>query len=345
MKPKTSNWLPDLCRPHSVFGILVAVELVVLVTVLLRPPAGSFAWAQLSMISLLALWLTLICVTVLCQSRELLHRLPKAASMVMALVMPVAIVGVAIWIVVRLDQELGLEFTVAPANTRAFVLVCMVVALLLTAAVLRYAYVAEQWRQQQAATSQAQVEALQARIRPHFLFNAMNTIAGLVRHDPAAAEHAVEDLAELFRAALGSDSRSSTLGEEVHLVRRYLALEALRLGSRLQVDWQLHPELPMDLALPRLILQPLAENAITHGLARLSEGGTLGISIQWEGTFVVIRMRNPMAPDSRAIHGNQHAQKNIALRLLHRFGQRARMVTEARDGYYVVTIHVPVDTP
>jgi two-component system sensor histidine kinase AlgZ len=334
--------MPDLCRLPVVLGVLAVVELVVLAAVLLRLPAGATVWSSLSTASLLAQWLALLCVTVLCKLRAPIERLPQAMSMAVALLLPVIIVGSATRIVVLLDQRLDMGLTVTPELTNSFVLTCMAVTLLLTAAVLRYTYVSEQWRRQQAASSQAQVEALQARIRPHFLFNSMNTIASLIRHDPVAAERAVEDLSELFRAALGSSGGESSLADELHLTRRYLAIEALRLGERLQVEWQLDDALPQSLPLPRLILQPLAENAILHGIARRPEGGVLSIQVRPEGAQLAIRVRNPL-PDTHApSHGNRHAQDNIAQRLAHRYGHRARMVATAQDGYYEATLFVPL---
>ena len=196
-----------------------------------------------------------------------------------------------------------------------------------------------------AAHAQAQVQALQARIRPHFLFNSMNSIASLIRHDPATAERAVEDLSELFRAALGTGSGESTLAEELHLAERYLAIEALRLGSRLHVDWVLPDDLPRTLPLPRLILQPLVENAIVHGIAKLPQGGKLRIAAWREGAQLHIDVSNPLPPAITPSHGNHHAQDNIAQRLAHRFGARARMAAGARDGYYAATLIVPIDAP
>lgn len=337
-------WMPDLCRTPIVFGVMVVVELVVLAAVLLRLPEGATVWSQLSTASLLAQWLTLLCITVLCKLRALIERLPQAPGMAVALLLPMIIVGSATRLVVLLDQRLGMDMTVEPELTDAFVLTCMAVTLLLTAAVLRYTWVSEQWRRQQAASSQAQVEALQARIRPHFLFNSMNTIASLIRHDPRAAEHAVEDLSELFRAALGTAGGESTLEDELHLTRRYLAIEALRLGDRLQVAWDLDTDLPQSLSLPRLILQPLAENAITHGITRRSDGGCLQIGVHRRHNELVIQFRNPMPEFGSEVHGNRHAQDNIAQRLTHRFGSRARMVATTQGSYYEATLFVPLDT-
>ena len=122
------------------------------------------------------------------------------------------------------------------------------------------------------ASARAEADALQARIKPHFLFNSMNTIAGLVRRDPAVAERAVLDLSDLFRAALGAGEGESSLAEEVELAERYLSIEALRLGERLQVRWRRAEPLPWTLPLPRLVLQPLVENAVLHGISRLPAG-------------------------------------------------------------------------
>ncbi len=344
-RPPRRPWMPDFCRPLALFGVMVAVEVAVLTAILLRLPQSPGSWADLFTASLLAQWLALLSVAVLCKLRGLIDRLPFATGLALALLLPVLITGVGTTLVTRIDQELDLGFTVPDAQTWRFVLVCMVVALLLAAALLRYFYVTTRWHEQVAAHAQAQVEALQARIRPHFLFNSMNTIASLIRHEPASAERAVEDLSELFRAALGSDAGESTLGEELHLVERYLAIEALRLGARLEVVWELDDDLPRALPLPRLILQPLAENAIVHGIARRSEGGTVRIAAQRESGGVRIEIDNPLPATASASHGNQHAQANIAQRLAHRFGNRARMTAGARDGYYAVTLIVPNETP
>jgi len=335
--------MPDFCRPQALFGVMVAVEVAVLTALLLRLPAPVGGWTDLFTASLLAQWLALLCAALLCRLRGAIDRLPLGAGIVAALALPMVLVGVAVWVVARLDQQLDLGFTVPPPLTGRFVAVSMTVALLLTATLLRYFYVTAQWKAQVDAHAQAQVQALQARIRPHFLFNSMNSIAGLIRHEPATAERAVEDLAELFRAALGSGSGESSLGEELHLAERYLAIEALRLGPRLTVEWRLAPDLPRSLPLPRLILQPLVENAVVHGIARRPAGGCIAIEAQPRGNTIKIRITNPLAESDAATHGNQHAQHSIAQRLTHRFGARARMTAGAQDGYYAATLILPLD--
>ena len=188
------------------------------------------------------------------------------------------------------------------------------VVTLITALALRYFYVIDRWQAQLAAHARAEADALQARIRPHFLFNSMNMIASLLRRDPEVAERAVLDLSDLFRAALGAGDGDSSLAEEVRLSEHYLGIEQLRLGERLRVDWQRIEPLPWDLPMPRLVLQPLLENAVLHGISRLPEGGAVQITLQVEDDRLRIKVRNtslrPIAGRPACTRG--HAQRSIA---------------------------------
>ncbi len=345
MKPSTSNWMPDLCRTPALFGIAVAVEVVVLAAMLTRLPQTAADWTALFTASLFAQWMALLCAAALCRLRPLIHALPQLPGVALALVVPTVICTFAALFVALIDQSFNAGWTVPPEKTVRFAVVCGAIGLLLAAGLLRYFYINEQWAAQIAAHSGAQVQALQARIRPHFLFNSMNSIASLIRHDPATAERAVEDLSELFRAALGSDAGESTLGEELHFCERYLAIEALRLGPRLQQRWELAPKLPRQLALPRLILQPLVENAIVHGISPLAEGGAIIVRARCEGDALHIEIANPCPEKPARIHGNHHAQDNIRQRLAHRFGTRASMTAQATPGYYAVVLTLPLSTP
>ena len=337
-------WLPDFCRLPALFGVMVAVEVAVLTAVLIRLPTAPDAWTGLFTASLFAQWLATLSVGALCRSRAWIDRQPLLRSVVIALAIPLLIALCGASFVVAIDLSLGADWTVPREDAPAFVLVCGTVALLLGAALLRYFYVSEQWRTQVAAHAQAEVRALQARIKPHFLFNSMNSIASLVRHDPVTAERAIEDLAELFRAALGAGHGESTLGEELHLAERYLAIEQLRLGERMQVEWDLAADLPRDLPMPRLILQPLVENAVIHGIARLDGGGVIRVAARRDGPVLRVDIRNPyLAQLTQSSEGNRHAQGSIAQRLRHRFGPLAHMTTDARDGYYDVTLWLPLD--
>lgn len=337
-------WMPDFCRLPALFGVMVAVEVAVLTGVLIRLPTMPDAWVSLFTASLFAQWLAVLSVGALCRARGFIDAQSRLRGVPLALGIPVCVALVGASFVVMIDLTLGARWTVPREDAIAFVLVCGAVALLLGAALLRYFYVSEQWRMQVAAHAQAEVRALQARIKPHFLFNSMNSIASLVRHDPRTAERAIEDLADLFRAALGAGHGESTLGEELHLAERYLAIEQLRLGDRLRVEWDLDVRLPRELPMPRLILQPLVENAVIHGIARLDGGGTIRIAALVDGPVLRVDVRNPYPPElAQTGEGNRHAQGSIVQRLRHRFGPLAHMTTDARDGYYDVTLWLPLD--
>jgi two-component system sensor histidine kinase AlgZ len=205
--------------------------------------------------------------------------------------------------------------------------------------------VLEQWRARVRAEAKARFEALQARIRPHFLFNSMNTIASLIRSRPAEAEHAVEDLSDLFRAALGSDAALSTLGTELDLMRRYLDIEKLRLGERLRVDMAVD-DLPADLPIPALLLQPLAENAIYHGIQQLPQGGTVTVHGRREADAVVLEIRNPQPPPSvRAAPRNGMALANTRARIEYHFGTRGTLTIDNAAEEFVCVLGLPHENP
>jgi two-component system sensor histidine kinase AlgZ len=224
---------------------------------------------------------------------------------------------------------------------------CAAVTSLIVALALRHFYVSDRWVAQVGANARAEVDALQARIRPHFLFNSMNLIASLLRRDPVVAERAVLDLSDLFRAALGAGEGDSTLAAECELAGQYLSIEQLRLGARLQVEWDRAEPLPWTLAMPRLTLQPLVENAVLHGISRLPEGGTVSIALRVENRRLHLRVRNPAPPQDFAqasLHrGAGHAQRSIAHRLAWRFGPQARVTAGWSDGYYACEVTLPLD--
>ncbi len=162
---------------------------------------------------------------------------------------------------------------------------------ILSGIALRYLYLQQQLRNQQQAELQARIQALQSRIRPHFLFNSMNSIASLIGSDPDLAERVIEDLAELFRASL-AEPTLIPIDREITLCRRYLEIEQLRMGKRLSVEWQVG-ELSDAIKIPSLMLQPLVENAIFHGVEPMPHGGTVSIKISQAKNQLMIVITNP----------------------------------------------------
>lgn len=344
--PRQQPWLPELCRLPRLGAMLGLAELVVVVVAL--APDGSRQWSVSDFLSAsgLALWLALAVTVSLCVARNALSRLPEAMGSVLAVSMAALIAAACTGIVHALYAVLDTRGFAGDVGFWRFTLGCATVTALIAALALRYFYVSDRWTAQTVANARAQSDALQARIRPHFLFNSMNLIASLVRRDPEVAERAVLDLSDLFRAALGAGEGDSSLQAECELAEAYLSIESLRLGERLQVEWHRHEPLPQDLPLPRLVLQPLVENAVLHGISRLPGGGTIVITLACEGNLLHIRVRNPAPdPDARALplmQGAGHAQRNIAHRLAWRFGPAARMTGAWADGYYACDIYVPV---
>jgi two-component system sensor histidine kinase AlgZ len=195
------------------------------------------------------------------------------------------------------------------------------------------------------AAAAARLEELQARIRPHFLFNTLNSAIALVRHEPAKAETMLEDLSELFRQALADPDESTTLGSEIALAQRYLAIEQVRFGDRLRIRWQLDPAASAA-HLPPLLLQPLVENAVKHGIEPSPEGGKLRIRTERRGAMVRVEVVNSLPPlrwaDEPLQRGHGIALNNVRSRLalLHDVQAQFRAGVE-RDSYRVV-IDVPL---
>ena len=193
------------------------------------------------------------------------------------------------------------------------------------------------------ATTTARLAELQARIRPHFLFNTLNSAIALVRAEPAQAEALLEDLSDLFRHALVEQGETATLGEEIQLAQRYLAIEQVRFGERLRVQWLLDPNAD-GAHLPPLLLQPLVENAVKHGVEPSRHGGKLRIATQRRGDRVVVRITNTLpAPHegSTSTRGHGIALDNVRARLALLHDVQAQFSTKVKNGLYQVRISIP----
>jgi len=193
------------------------------------------------------------------------------------------------------------------------------------------------------ALSEARLQALQARIRPHFLFNSINAVLSLMRQEPKRAESALEDLADLFRVLMADNRKLSTLEREVELTRQYLSLEQLRLGERLRVDWHID-KMPGEALIPPLVLQPLVENAVYHGIEPSAEPGVIDINVYKSRNEVHLVLRNPYRRDGNHHSGNKMALANIRERLSLHFDAEAGLRTTVTDNAYQVHIVMPYRT-
>ena len=227
---------------------------------------------------------------------------------------------------------------VPPDNEPAALLRSLALAAVAVASLL--AYLRLLTRAYSPALSEARLQALQSRIRPHFLFNSLNAVLSLVRRDPRRAEHALEDLADLFRVLM-QDSRSFVrLADEIALLERYAAIEQLRLGERLAITWQLG-EAPRDALLPPMVLQPLLENAIYHGIEPGTGTGAVLVRIERRGARVLARIENPYFEEHARRAGNRMAQENIRERLQLFFDAEARLSSRVTGGRYLVEVEMP----
>lgn len=237
----------------------------------------------------------------------------------------------------------GLDFDLSIASQSQFLLKNLVVAGLIGSVLLRYFYLQQQYRKQIGLESAARLEALQARIRPHFLFNSMNVIASLTRIDPKKAETAIEDLSDLIRATLDNHNELIPLNTELENGKRYLAIESLRLGERLTIDWQVEPSC-LSCLVPPLSVQPLLENAVYHGIQMVPDGGIVTVKIDKALDDVIIRVSNPRVEKSEH-KGHGIALNNITQRLDVLFKGRASLTLEELGKVFQVTMKIPTKMP
>jgi len=329
--------LPDLCATTSVFFLVLVSELLVLVWVLLQ---SGIDWIQLGYMSLTVQWIVLPSAAILCRLRYWLARRPLWQGWLVAFV-AVSAVGFLVslagdWIVKGSWQDTdGWQVLRQTAATA-----------IIAALLLRYFQLQQQVVDRSQAEMAARVEALQNRIRPHFLFNSLNTIAELIATRPVEAERAIEDLSRLFRASLREAGTFWSLEEELALVQGYLSLEQWRLGDRLRVVWRT-PKPTLRWSVPVLILQPLIENAIVHGIAPQVQGGTLMIGCYQRGERLIIDIENPL-PDNRQTvqngresKGNQVALSNIRHRLATLYGDGSKLYAAPEERSYRVRLTLP----
>ena len=343
-----SAWLPDFCRAPAVLTIVLVAALLAVVLALAETPARGGFWVELARTAVYLLWTGLLCAAVLCRARPWLAPLPRRASFALALGLIVATVALVsegvYWFGRWWEGRIGVTSGLFPVRHWAFLLPNVGIAAIVGALTLRYFFVAHEWKRSVEAEARSRIRALQARIRPHFLFNSLNTIAALTRSEPSRAEEAIEDLADLFRVSLSEARAQITLREELEVARLYQRMEQLRLGARLEVRWRVG-ELPPQAIVPSLLLQPLLENAIGHGIEPLPDGGTVTVDGRVEDGQVVIDIANPVSETARAVRdGNRMALDNIRERLELAFPGRASVEVADRDARYRVTLRFPLAT-
>lgn len=335
-------YLPDFCAAGTLFIIILVAELIAIaLTLASYGPQQQFLIA-LSKTSFLILWIALLGTALMCQLKAYLESAGQTRAFVISFVVleiMCLVVAEGAWQLTRIyGESLIIDDTHTTFILRTFAISSIVIAL-----AMRYLYISSEWRRSIVLEAQARISALQALIRPHFLFNSMNTIASLTRSDPARAEEAVEDLSDLLRANLGGSSNKSSLKQELETAAIYQRIEKLRLGDRLTVRWDI-AELPMRARIPSLTIQPLLENAIYHGIELLPDGGEVKVTGKRDGDQLQIAISNPVAiGEKRATGGNKMAMSNIQQRFELAYGNKASVDIDDGGDQFTVTLRFPVD--
>ncbi|AVP98704.1 sensor histidine kinase [Ahniella affigens] len=337
--------MPDFCSVPVLASLILIVELVVAVIVIAPDQARVLPRLQEFLAaSFAAQWIALLSAVLLCKLGPLLAHLRQTLSIALALLIPVLIAIFGGTMLGKLDHSLNLHLLSPATSLPQFVLGLALLSLLTGIVVMRYFFVQERWKRQVAAQARAQLDALHARIRPHFLFNTLNTAASLIEIAPRQAEQAILDLADLFRAALAPETKEWPLAEEFALTRRYLEIEQLRLGPRLAIVLDLPHELEQTLV-PQLCLQPLVENAIHHGIQALAEGGQVHVEARQTAGSLLITVLNPkprQGLNPALSRGNHVALGNIRDRLRLRYAERAELLAVDQGDHYRVTLRLPL---
>lgn len=328
--------IPDCCNIGTVFRTLIAVNVAFLAGILLRTGGwrtGLVVFVESSTLIELACLLSLIA---LCGLRRLLIRTPAWSQRLACMLVPAAVTA----LVIRL-MSTTLVFAESFANLKpgegALVAALFGVAL--------QHYMELRTKAFSPVLVEARFQALQARIRPHFLFNSLNAVLSLIRSEPKRAETMLEDLAELFRVLMRDSRDMTTLEKELRLCRQYLSIESVRLGERLQVQWNtsgIDDEVMRRAQIPSLLLQPLLENAVHYGVEPASVPALIQISINRQIDRIEIEIINPRHASAAASEGGNHmALANIRQRLALLYDVEAQLTTVAAPSAFAVRLRFP----
>lgn len=316
--------IPNFCEARPVLSLAFTMALVA--AVLTLATGGETRPVQRwLLITLYLQWIGICAAAMLCWARSWLRYARPGVVFFVCWGLLVAIVTLIAHFAYLFASYMHWDVVLHGEDRVAFIVRHTLIAALVALLLLRYFWVRHQWTMQVRAEGEARYQALNARIRPHFLFNSLNSLAALIQVRPDEAEMMVEDLSDLFRASLQKGLQVAPLLEEIGLCHAYLRIEKLRLGERLIVEWDV-PEDVLEWPVPKLILQPVIENAVHHGISRLAQPGVVRIAAREIFGRLVIEVSNPMPPQSEsALHGNRVATDNIAQRLKLIYGGGARL--------------------
>lgn len=341
---ETAGFLPNFCKGDMLVSIIIIAELLALVVTLVTTRITQNIFWDLLLITIFVQWIALTSAGTLCGVRNRLNRMPKYYALGTAFLLLLSITYVisesSIWILYFAGQLPSPR----PEWYSNFLIQNLSVSLVVSALALRYLLGIHELQQRTVSEERARMQALKSRIRPHFVFNSLNIIASLTRSSPSKAEHAIEDMADLFRMMLSESENLVPVHKEVEIAQKYVALEQLRLDNRLNVNWD-SGKFPRKAIVPVLTLQPLLENAIRFGIEPSAEGGIINVRLWEEGGEIHITVTNPL-PKKRKLRQDEEldgqALDDIRRRLQTHYGDRATLTKRDDDGTYVVEVILPI---
>ena len=342
VEARDSDFLPDFCHASVIVNVIVIAEMLALVITLVTRRISVNLLQDLLIVSIFIQWIALTSVAALCYARKYLNRLSNLRALGMAylllLCITVAVSELAVWLLYWMKTT----STPRPEWYEYFHIQNLTVSMVVHALVLRYFLAKHELKQRTLSEARARAEAVQSRIRPHFVFNSLNIIASLTRTAPDKAESAIEDMADLFRKMLTTDETLVPVKNEIEVAKKYLALESLRLDNRLTVDWDIG-KFPRKAVMPVLTLQPLLENAIRHGIENLPAGGTIRVGLSEENDNIYIQVTNPVATTKARGEVSTHSRSldNIRARFENHYGGTARIEVKEENNQFTVTVVLP----
>lgn len=341
--PKTS--FPDFKSAAITWRFFLGAQVIAIVLTIARNSEFSAAaWNDFLLLTAFTQIVALCSIVALKLMAKPLQKMELTSGAIIAFVILLLIaIGIYEGMIYFLYQA-GMTDSRWPADHLNQLLRVAIISAVVIAVALRYGIVYQRTQLRSHTQQQDRLQALQSRIRPHFLFNSMNSVASLIQSDPDMAEKALQDLADVFRVLLADARKMVPITAEGELARQYLDIEKLRLGDRLQVKWTAS-NVPRSALIPSLTLQPLLENAVYHGIEPSFAGGTVDIQLWSEGEDLKIMISNPVPEvTNQAQHrkGNKIALNNVRERLSRHFGGRATLQNLEQKGNYHVKISMPI---
>lgn len=324
--------LPDFCRASIVYLTILACVLLAALLSLIMPNWQQHYWFNFSSFTLFSLWTALSSIGILCSIKRFFPTVHLRQF---------SIIAVTVSVIISLLYTAILGAYLQVDNMASLLFKHGLITLIVSGIFFRYYFLQQHSLLQIQSEAEARIQALQSRIRPHFLFNSLNTLANMATQDPDKTEEAILDLADIFRASMQRSDKLIPFSEEKHLCSQYLALEKQRLGDKLSIEWQTDT-IDDKTPFPPLLLQPIIENAVFHGVQNRTDGGTIMIKGLSSKHHIEIEVTNPLPCTHDTLHkGNSLALKNIRQRIEILYQGKAHFKHHSAQDTFFCRLRIP----